>query len=80
MPLPGAIKEDMLEIQNRLDQCDRLQAINDELLAALEGAEDIDWVHNAAVTTDIEALRKICLQHADWWNHTACAAIAKAKA
>lgn len=44
MPLPGATKENMLEIQNRLDQCDRLKAINADLLAALE--ETMEWISN----------------------------------
>jgi hypothetical protein len=50
-----------------------------ELLAVLREVGQIDWVHNAAVTGDLEALRRICLQFADWWNRRACAAIAKAQ-
>jgi hypothetical protein len=51
-----------------------------ELLAVLEAAGRFSWVCNAALTTDIEALRKICLEYADWWNGQAWPAIEKAKA
>jgi len=51
-----------------------------ELLAVLEAAGRFSWVYNAALTTDIEALRKICLEYAYWWNGRAWPAIAKAKA
>ena len=51
-----------------------------ELLAVLEEAKSASWVCNAALTTDIEALRKICLEYADWWNGRAWPAIEKAKA
>ena len=49
-----------------------------ELLVVLREAGAFDWVHNAAVTDDIEALRRICLQYADWWNRRAAPLIAKA--
>lgn len=39
--------------------------------AALESARNVPWVHNAAITSDIEALRAICLGYADWWNNQA---------
>jgi len=51
-----------------------------ELLEALKAANCPEWVHNAAITDDIEALRRIALFFADWWNNTARAAIAKAQA
>lgn len=41
-------------------------------LEALAAAHNPHWVHNAAITQDIEALRRICLFYADWWNHIAC--------
>jgi len=50
-----------------------------EALAALEAAQSRDWVANAALTSDIEALRKICLAYADWWNGTAWPLIEKMK-
>jgi hypothetical protein len=49
-----------------------------ELLAALEAGNCPVWVHNAAITNDIEALRKIALWYAGWWNFTAIPAIEKA--
>lgn len=57
----------------------RLFAAAPALLEALEAADQFDWVHNAGITNDIEALRKICLQYSDWWNNTAMPVIAKAK-
>jgi hypothetical protein len=48
------------------------------LLHALAAAHNPHWVHNAAITQDIEALRRICLYHAHWWNHTAWPAIVAA--
>ena len=50
-----------------------------EMLAALEAGYSTSWVHNAGITNDIEALRRICLEHAKWWNTTAYPAIEKAK-
>ena len=50
-----------------------------ELLSVLEAAGEFGWVHNAAITDDIEALRAICLEYADWWNRLACSVIEKAK-
>lgn len=50
-----------------------------ELLAVLQEAHDFPWVCNAALTDDIDALRKICLAYADWWNGRAWPAIEKAK-
>lgn len=50
-----------------------------ELLQILEEAGHFDWVHNAAITQDREALRKICLQYAVWWNHRARPALDRAK-
>lgn len=45
--------------------------------AALEALDELErrmrpaWVHNAALTGDIEALRRIALTYADWWNDVA---------
>jgi hypothetical protein len=51
----------------------------DQILKALEAGQGKDWVANAGITNDIEALRKICLAHADWWNGIAWPLIAKAR-
>lgn len=56
-----------------------LFAASPEMLRVLEAAQQIDWVHNAAITDDIEALRKICLAYAAWWNQKALPVIAQAK-
>lgn len=41
-------------------------------VAALIAAQNsIPWAHNAGVTNDIEALRRIVLAYSDWWNETA---------
>ena len=48
-----------------------LRAHAEEALKALEAGRSKDWVANAGITNDIEALRKICLAHADWWNNIA---------
>jgi hypothetical protein len=50
-----------------------------DLLQALEAGQSKDWVANAGITNDIEALRKICLAHADWWNNIAWPLIAKVR-
>ncbi len=50
-----------------------------ELLEILEEAGHLDWVLNPAITQDIEALRKICLQYAAWWNDRARPALDRAK-
>jgi hypothetical protein len=41
------------------------------MLRALQLAKNPHWVHNAGITDDIEALRKICIYYADWWNSQA---------
>lgn len=41
------------------------------ILKVLQAAHLKEWVHNAAITDDIEALRKICLAYAAWWNEQA---------
>lgn len=46
----------------------RLFAASPEMLRVLQAAQFKEWVHNAAITEDIEALRKICLAYAAWWN------------
>lgn len=50
-----------------------------KLLRVLEAAGTVNWVHNAAITDDIEALRRICLQYAEWWNHQALPIITHGK-
>jgi hypothetical protein len=45
------------------------------LQAALIAGYSRSWVCNAAITSDIEALRRICLEHADWWNNQAWPAL-----
>lgn len=57
----------------------QLIAAAPEMLAALEKGQGEKWVHNAANTQDIEALRAICLEFSDWWNNEAAPAITKAK-
>ena len=51
----------------------------EDMLKALEAGHSKDWVHNAGITDDIEALRKICMAHADWWNNIALPLIEKVK-
>jgi hypothetical protein len=46
-----------------------------QLTATILAGHNPHWVHNAAITDDIEALRKICLYQAQWWNHTAWPAL-----
>ncbi len=62
-----------------LDQTDMPAVLANELLTARESAQSTSWVHNAAITGDIEALRRICLEHSNWWNNTALPLIAKAR-
>jgi hypothetical protein len=57
----------------------RLLAAAPVLLGALEAASCPVWVHNAAITTDIEALRRIALWHADWNNTARANAIDQVK-
>jgi hypothetical protein len=40
-----------------------------DMLEALRATQSFPWVHNAAITNDIEALRRICLAYA-WWNNS----------
>lgn len=47
-------------------------------LQALAAAHNPHWVHNAGITQDIEALRRICLYHSHWWNNTAWPALVAA--
>lgn len=47
----------------------------DQALHTLIKGKNPHWVHNAAITQDIEALRKIALYHAQWWNGEAFPAI-----
>jgi hypothetical protein len=49
-----------------------------DILKALRLANNPHWVANAGITNDNEALRRICLYHADWWNGVAWPAIVKA--
>jgi len=50
-----------------------------DMLEALEASKCPCWVCNAAITNDIEALRKIALHYSNWNNTVRMAAIAKAK-
>lgn len=43
--------------------------LEEKMRQALQQGACPVWVHNAAITDDIEALRKIALWHADWNNH-----------
>jgi hypothetical protein len=51
----------------------------EDMLKALEASHSSDWVHNAGITNDIEALRKICLAHVGWWNNIAWPLIERVK-
>lgn len=53
----------------------RLIAAAPTMLNALKEAQSVAWVHNAAITDDIEALRAIALDFSKWWNDTALPAI-----
>lgn len=57
----------------------RLIAAAPKLLEALESAQCPCWVHNAALTNDIEKLRAIALWFGKWNNDVRVPAIAKAK-
>lgn len=50
-----------------------------DMLAALESAQSKNWVHNAAITNDTEALRAIVLEFGKWWNYVALPTIERAK-
>ena len=59
-------------VEALIDCCDRDSAeLVQKLFAILRGGHIECWVANVAITRDIEALRKICLQYADWWNFKA---------
>lgn len=57
--------------------CQRITG-GSQMLRVLQEAQLKDWVHNAAITDDIEALRTICLGYAKWWNEQALPVIALA--
>jgi len=42
--------------------------MTDPTLIALMRGFSSSWVFNAAITQDIEALRRIVLEHGNWWN------------
>lgn len=46
----------------------KLIALAPQMAEALRAAACPCWVHNAGITNDIEALRRIALWHADWNN------------
>jgi hypothetical protein len=50
----------------------------EDMLDALQRADNPHWVANAAITDDIEALRNICLYYANWWNVRAWPTVVKA--
>lgn len=52
--------------------------MTDQTLIALMRGHNRAWVHNAAITQDIEALRRIALTYSEWWNNTAWPAIVAA--
>ena len=57
----------------------KLIAAAPDLLGACQALhERIPWVHNAAITDDIEALKSIALAYAEAWNTLILPAIAKA--
>jgi len=62
-----------------LDRQDAIRLFATQMLEALEAGQSRNWVANAGITDDIEALRRICLAHADWWNNIAWPLIAKAR-
>jgi hypothetical protein len=66
-------------VLNYRDEQARLQEAAPKLLEALEAGHSKCWVHNAAITQDIEALRRIALERADWWNNIAWPLIEKLK-
>lgn len=57
----------------------RLIAAAPELLDTLKNGKLKSWVHNAALTNDIEALRKICVEWSDWWNYSVLPVLEKAE-
>ena len=73
------ISLDGVFIRDGGDTAMRLSDNAEDMLKALEADYSKDWIHNAAITDDIEALRKICVAHADWWNNTAWPLIEKTK-
>lgn len=62
-----------------LNSSDMPSVLANDMLAALEAGQSIHWVANAAITDDTEALRRICLEHAHWWNTIAAPLIDKAR-
>lgn len=56
----------------------RLIAAAPDLLEACNHFKRIPWVHNAALTNDIEALRTICLAWSNVWNNHVVPALEKA--
>lgn len=60
------------------EQLARMFAASPEMLRVLQAAQFKEWVHNAAITEDIEALRRICLAYNEWWNEQAVPIIAQA--
>lgn len=61
------------EVQERITATSLLP----EILTVLEAAGNFGWVHNAAITGDKEALRRICLAYGAWWNDRALPLIGK---
>jgi hypothetical protein len=49
-----------------------------QAMARVDIGGEIPWVHNAALTQDIEALRAICLAYCSVWNNKIIPAIARA--
>lgn len=50
----------------------RLITAAPDMAAALLATQQFPWVHNAAITNDMEALRAICLAYSEWNNAILC--------
>lgn len=56
-------------VEALVDCTDRRSAeLVHKLLTVLRDGHSKSWVANAGITGNIEALRKICLEHSAWWN------------
>jgi hypothetical protein len=71
-----------VELDDRNEALERAKEAEQDVRQALQGVVlagfSRSWVANAAITNDIEAFRRICLEHADWWNNVAWPALAAA--
>lgn len=69
--LNGVVREWERDMKGTLNSLEAERQKAAKLLAALEAGQSRGWVHNAGITQDIEALRAIALEQADWWNNVA---------